>query len=226
MKEIKWAALLCRVLPWNRPAAPALSTSTTTCMERVCFAYASACVQPLKWHALVLFVCEYISACTLYIVTDIAELNVVLKEGPRTTTLWWLSGSHADLWHHGEVTVGRMPQDFTILFEASRTFTKPGHIAIDDIDFTNCTLPGRPHALYTLHHDFQLAPFSFFFRADLHSWFFLFVSFTEPQLCPENMFMCNNSVCVEPNRVCDFSDDCGDRSDENNCGEISQMLNC
>lgn len=162
MKEIKWAALLCRVLPWNRPAAPALSTSTTTCMERVCFAYASACVQPLKWHALVLFVCEHISACTLYIVTDIAELNVVLKEGPRTTTLWWLSGSHADLWHHGEVTVGRMPQDFTILFEASRTFTKPGHIAIDDIDFTNCTLPGRPPALYTPHHDFSAGPLFFF----------------------------------------------------------------
>ncbi|XP_044077011.1 MAM and LDL-receptor class A domain-containing protein 1 isoform X2 [Siniperca chuatsi] len=72
---------------------------------------------------------------------DIEELSVVLKEGSRTTTLWWLSGNHGDLWQHGEVTVGRMPQDFTILFEASRSFTKPGHIAIDDIDFTNCTLP-------------------------------------------------------------------------------------
>lgn len=52
------------------------------------------------------------------------------------------------------------------------------------------------------------------------------VSVSEPQpWCPENMFMCNNSVCVERNQVCDFSDDCGDRSDENSCGEISQMLN-
>lgn len=195
MKEIKWAALLCRVLPWNRPAAPALSTSTTTCMERVCFAYASACVQPLKWHALVLFVCEYISACTLYIVTDIAELNVVLKEGPRTTTLWWLSGSHADLWHHGEVTVGRMPQDFTILFEASRTFTKPGHIAIDDIDFTNCTLPGRPHALYTLHHDFQLAPFFFFLELIyIHDFFCLFPS--QSLNCVPRICSCATTVCV------------------------------
>lgn len=39
-------------------------------------------------------------------------------------------------------------------------------------------------------------------------------------MCPENMFECNNRVCVEPSRVCDFSDDCGDGSDENSCGEI------
>ncbi|KAM9349890.1 apical endosomal glycoprotein [Symphorus nematophorus] len=135
------------------------------------------------------------TTCTLHFYynmfgEDIEELNVVLKEGPRTTTLWWLSGNHGDLWHHSEVTVGRMPQDFTILFEASRTFTKPGHIAIDDIDFTNCTLP-------------------------------------EPQpFCPENMFTCNNSVCVEQSQVCDFSDDCGDQSDENNCEQPGFVERC
>lgn len=67
---------------------------------------------------------------------------MLLKEDHRTTTLWWLSGNHGDMWHHTEVMVGRVSQDFTILFEASRTFNKPGHVAIDDIDFTNCTLPG------------------------------------------------------------------------------------
>lgn len=96
---------------------------------------------------------------TVYTVTDVTELNVVLKEGPRTTTLWWLSGSHEDLWHHGEVTIGRSPQDFTIVFEASRTFTKLGHVAIDDIDFSNCTLPGRLPALsmHSIMFFFQLA---------------------------------------------------------------------
>ncbi|XP_076601190.1 MAM and LDL-receptor class A domain-containing protein 1 [Chaetodon auriga] len=128
------------------------------------------------------------ATCTLHFYynmfgDDSEELNVVLKEGSTTSTLWWLSGNHGDLWHHGEVTVSRVPKDFTILFEASRTFIKPGHIAIDDIDFTNCSLP-------------------------------------EPQpFCPENMFLCNSSVCVEHSRVCDFNDDCGDWSDENSCGE-------
>lgn len=83
------------------------------------------------------------SSGTLCTAADTEELKVLLKESSRTTTLWWLSGNHGDLWKHSEVTVGRIPQDFTLLFEASRTFNKPGHVAIDDIDFTNCTLPGK-----------------------------------------------------------------------------------
>lgn len=45
-------------------------------------------------------------------------------------------------------------------------------------------------------------------------------SFVESQpFCPENMFQCNNRACVEPGRICDFTDDCGDGSDEMDCGE-------
>ncbi|KAM6919231.1 apical endosomal glycoprotein [Xenentodon cancila] len=132
--------------------------------------------------------------CTLYFYYNMyggdTELNVLLKEGPRTTTLWWLSGNHGDSWHYGEVTVGRVPLGFTILFEASRNLNEPGHVAVDDVDFTNCFPP-------------------------------------EPQPeCPERMFTCNNSVCVDPNRVCDFSDDCGDWSDESNCDKQGVMKRC
>ena len=52
--------------------------------------------------------------------------------------------------------------------------------------------------------------------------FFFLASSSEPQpSCPENMFVCNNNACVPQNQVCDFSDDCGDWSDENNCGEMT-----
>lgn len=94
---------------------------------------------------------------------DIEELTVLLKEGARTTVLWWLSGNHRDSWHHGEVTVGRIPQDFNILFEASRAFNSRGHIAIDDIDFTNCILPGK---LYL--QDTQFMSACSFYQADFH----------------------------------------------------------
>lgn len=44
--------------------------------------------------------------------------------------------------------------------------------------------------------------------------------FVEPQpLCSEHLFQCSNKVCVEPSRICDLADDCGDGSDETDCGE-------
>ncbi|KAJ0011984.1 hypothetical protein NQD34_012959 [Periophthalmus magnuspinnatus] len=58
------------------------------------------------------------------------------------------------------------------------------------------------------------------------------ISFTncalpEPQpSCPVNMFTCKNQACVELSRVCDFSDDCGDWSDENHCEEEGVTERC
>ncbi|XP_041849179.1 MAM and LDL-receptor class A domain-containing protein 2 [Melanotaenia boesemani] len=134
------------------------------------------------------------TTCTIHFYYNMygedAKLNVLLKEGSRTTTLWWLSGSHGNLWQHGEVVLSRIPHDFAILFEASRNLNKPGHVAIDDVGFANCSLP-------------------------------------EPQpSCPGSMLKCNNSVCVDPNLVCDFSDDCGDRSDENDCDKHGVVERC
>ncbi|CAL8279708.1 unnamed protein product [Lota lota] len=121
---------------------------------------------------------------------DIGGLQVVLKTGSRSTPLWWLSGDQGDHWHHGEVLVARTPHEFSILFEAARSFSHLGDIAIDDISFSNCTLP-------------------------------------DPQpLCPEDMFTCNNSVCVEHNRVCDFTDNCGDESDEADCEQHGKDGRC
>lgn len=73
----------------------------------------------------------------------------MVERGSRSTALWWRSGGHGNLWQHGEVVVGRIPQDFNFLFSASRTFNKPGHLAIDDISFTNCSLPGKHRTVNT-----------------------------------------------------------------------------
>lgn len=35
-----------------------------------------------------------------------------------------------------------------------------------------------------------------------------------PQGCPANNFQCNNGYCVKQNLKCDYSNDCGDSSDE------------
>ncbi|XP_055007320.1 MAM and LDL-receptor class A domain-containing protein 1 isoform X2 [Boleophthalmus pectinirostris] len=120
---------------------------------------------------------------------EMGALKVFLQYGPGTPTLlWWGSGHHGDEWHGVEVMLGRVPHDFRVRFEA-RT-SGPGHIAIDNISFTNCTL-------------------------------------SEPQSsCPENMFTCKNQACVELSRVCDFSDDCGDWSDESHCEEKGVTERC
>lgn len=73
---------------------------------------------------------------------DEAQLDVVMREGSQATTLWRQTVGHEDVWRPGIVLVGRMPQDFSITFEGSRTFNKRSHVAIDDISFTNCSLPG------------------------------------------------------------------------------------
>lgn len=73
---------------------------------------------------------------------DEAQLDVVMREGSEATTLWWQTAGHEDVWRPGVVVVGRMPQDFSITFEGSRNFNKRGQVAIDNISFTNCILPG------------------------------------------------------------------------------------
>ncbi|MCJ8731789.1 hypothetical protein PDJAM_G00203590 [Pangasius djambal] len=120
----------------------------------------------------------------------IGELKVFLQEGLRKTPIWWKSGDHGDKWHRAEVAVGRTHQVFTVIFEATRTFSELGDIAIDDIAFLSCSLP-------------------------------------EPQeSCPPNTFTCSNLVCVDVSRICDFSDDCGDGSDEAQCDGLAYKQRC
>ena len=35
--------------------------------------------------------------------------------------------------------------------------------------------------------------------------------------CGRGLHRCARGSCIDPARLCDFSDDCGDNSDENNC---------
>lgn len=36
---------------------------------------------------------------------------------------------------------------------------------------------------------------------------------------------CSNGACVKKSKVCDFSDDCGDNSDESSCGSYLARCN-
>src|SRR5699024_6142108 len=45
------------------------------------------------------------------------------------------------------------------------------------------------------------------------------------EYCPStgDYFHCANKVCIDATYVCDFEDDCGDRSDERNCDQSRMM---
>ena len=42
-------------------------------------------------------------------------------------------------------------------------------------------------------------------------------------LCPGFRFKCSNGPCIDPKYVCDYRDDCGDGSDEVNCGMLTSV---
>ncbi|KAK1172073.1 MAM and LDL-receptor class A domain-containing protein 1 [Acipenser oxyrinchus oxyrinchus] len=113
--------------------------------------------------------------------SGIGTLKVAHLVGSRETRLWRISGSQGELWHRAVVPLGRLVQDFHIAFEATRTFSVLGDIAIDDITFENCALPA-----YHIH-------------------------------CREGQFRCGRGSCVNTDRLCDFTDDCGDSTDERMC---------
>lgn len=39
-------------------------------------------------------------------------------------------------------------------------------------------------------------------------------------ICTAGQFRCNTGICIATSRVCDMTDDCGDRSDETNCSAL------
>ncbi|XP_025087325.1 MAM and LDL-receptor class A domain-containing protein 1-like isoform X1 [Pomacea canaliculata] len=43
--------------------------------------------------------------------------------------------------------------------------------------------------------------------------------------CPSNQYHCDNHICVDKTRVCDFANDCGDNSDEKNCSSYVERCN-
>ena len=40
----------------------------------------------------------------------------------------------------------------------------------------------------------------------------------ESTSCPRDQFQCKNRKCISKNNLCNWSDDCGDNSDETFCG--------
>ncbi|XP_054245935.1 LOW QUALITY PROTEIN: MAM and LDL-receptor class A domain-containing protein 1 [Indicator indicator] len=78
--------------------------------------------------------------------TTIGSLEVLCKTGNRTSKLWTQSGSQGPQWNRAEVFLG-IRSEFQVVFRTKRGVSYMGDVAVDDINFEDCSpllIPGRP----------------------------------------------------------------------------------
>ncbi|KAK7176201.1 hypothetical protein R3I93_000462 [Phoxinus phoxinus] len=122
----------------------------------------------------------------------IGTLNVYMSTDSSHSLLLSLTGNKGNYWSRQEVPLSSS-DNFRIVFEGKVGLNTRVHICLDDIIFSSgCILSSR-------------------FETD-----------TTPRLligsCPPGSLQCNNANCYKREQKCDFTDDCGDGTDELDCG--------
>ncbi|XP_049338853.1 MAM and LDL-receptor class A domain-containing protein 1 [Astyanax mexicanus] len=103
-----------------------------------------------------------------------------------------ISGHQGNYWIRHEVPLSSA-EHFQVMFEGTVGRNSKGDICLDDITFSpGCLLKNNPLA------DFPPSP--------------------PTGSCPLGMLPCDNGSCYKPEQSCDFKDNCGDNSDEKDCG--------
>ncbi|KAM4687798.1 MAM and LDL-receptor class A domain-containing protein 1 [Discoglossus pictus] len=110
------------------------------------------------------------------------------------TLLLNLTSDQGNYWQKRELTLHNIGQDFHVTFEGKIGTDQRGDIALDDIVFTNECLPSS-----ALSNPYPK-------------------NLLEKGFCSPGLLKCNSKRCYRPEQRCDFVDDCGDNSDETECG--------
>ncbi|KAK3546298.1 hypothetical protein QTP70_025705 [Hemibagrus guttatus] len=119
-------------------------------------------------------------------------LSVYMITKSSLSLLLNLTGCQGNYWIRQEVPLSSK-EHFEVLFEGKMGGNRKGDISIDDITFS-------PGCLFTHVHKTNLPgppPTDF---------------------CPLGLLRCDNGYCYKPDQLCNFIDNCGDNSDEKNCG--------
>ncbi|XP_061208193.1 MAM and LDL-receptor class A domain-containing protein 1 [Neopsephotus bourkii] len=70
------------------------------------------------------------------------HIQVLIKTDDGLVKIWSESGNHGDEWSKVELHLGKL-RNFEVIFEGIRTRDLGGGVAIDDIEFTNCSTTGE-----------------------------------------------------------------------------------
>lgn len=130
--------------------------------------------------------------------------------------MWRPEATSVRGWREATIFLGRIPSTFQIRLNSQRSEGQRGDVAVDQLEFLDCALPCKcPLALQTFYTT-PSAPFS------MNS--FSSITTSVPVVgkeCPAGTIECRREGCVAEQQVCDGTDDCGDGTDEENCGELS-----
>ena len=127
------------------------------------------------------------------------SLNVYMRQSTSLTKVWSKNGNVGNIWARASVSL-TSPQPFQVVIEGVRGSNAFSDIGIDDTSFS----PGCGLSTSTLPPQFTV-PTS--------------MGTTASPTCGAGNFQCKTSgKCISSSKICDFSADCADASDETNCG--------
>lgn len=140
---------------------------------------------------------------------NVNKMNIyyrIYNSGPPTKTVYTVNGEQGAYWQRISVPL-KISQPFQVIIEAKAGNLDLGGIAIDDLSFTpGCGAP-TPSQLPT-------PPTTITTPSTMSTTI-------KGSNCTNGQFTCRGDLtCIDATRVCDFRSDCGDSSDEKNCGKI------
>ncbi|XP_075684387.1 MAM and LDL-receptor class A domain-containing protein 1 [Rhinoderma darwinii] len=112
----------------------------------------------------------------------------------RDNLLLNFTGDQGNFWQRKELPLHDLGDDFYITFEGKVGRDQRSDIALDDIVLSNECVPSSAFAPSSPKH-----------RPGKGN-------------CPAGFLECQNKKCYTPEKLCDFVDDCGDNTDEIQCG--------
>ncbi|XP_035475409.1 MAM and LDL-receptor class A domain-containing protein 1 isoform X3 [Scophthalmus maximus] len=123
----------------------------------------------------------------------IGTLSVFRKSEGNLHLLLNLTGDQGNYWQMREIPLSHT-RDFQVMFEGKVGRSSKGDICLDDITFSpGCLLTSSAR----LEDNTPVPPAG---------------------SCPLGFLLCDNGRCFSPGQSCDFTDDCGDGTDEKDCG--------
>ncbi|XP_027129851.1 MAM and LDL-receptor class A domain-containing protein 1 isoform X2 [Larimichthys crocea] len=130
----------------------------------------------------------------------IGTLSVFKKSQGRLHLLLKVTGDQGNYWQMREILLSDTG-DFQVVFEGKVGRSPKGDISLDDITFS----PGCLLASSAEEEDNTPPP--------------------PAGSCPLGFLPCENGRCFTPGQNCDFTDDCGDGTDEKDCGTSCSFEN-